>query len=70
MEWTLCSDRMPADGEYVIVATDDTTWVETHFVEYDHASDEVKWFSANAEAEPRPLGYFSHWQHLPDPPFK
>ncbi|MEB8591792.1 DUF551 domain-containing protein [Cronobacter sakazakii] len=38
MEWIKCSERMPPDGEYVIVATDDTVWVETHFIEFDHTS--------------------------------
>ncbi|EJC1153981.1 DUF551 domain-containing protein [Cronobacter sakazakii] len=68
MEWIKCSDRMPPDGEYVIVATDDTVWVETHFIEFDHTSEKMMWFSANAEAELRPAQHFTHWMKLPSPP--
>lgn len=68
MEWIKCSKQMPAEGEYVIVATDDTTWVETHFVEGDTISGERKWFSANADADPRPLNAFTHWMKIPAPP--
>lgn len=46
MDWIKCSDRMPEDGEYVIVATGDTTWVETHFIEYDHYTKTDMWFSS------------------------
>jgi hypothetical protein len=68
MEWISCSKQMPEEGEYVIVATDDTTWVETHFVEDDMISGERMWFSANADAEARPLHAFTHWMPLPPPP--
>ncbi|NHV08281.1 DUF551 domain-containing protein [Cronobacter turicensis] len=68
MEWIKCSERMPPDGEYVLVATDDTVWVETHFIEFDHTSGQMMWFSANAEAELRPAHHFTHWMELPTPP--
>lgn len=68
MDWIKCSDRMPEDGEFVIVATGGTTWVETHFIEYDHYTKTDMWFSSNGEAEPKTLNYFTHWQLLPEPP--
>ncbi len=68
MDWIKCIDRMPQDGEYVIVATEVTAWVETHFVECCHLSGEKMWFSANEEAEPRPLSAFTHWMPMPEPP--
>lgn len=66
--WIKCSERMPNDGEYVIVATDNTVWVETHFVEYDHDTDQLMWFSANAESDLKHVMAFSHWMPLPAAP--
>jgi len=68
MEWIRCSERMPEDGVYVIVATVDTTWVETHFVESESFTGVRMWYSANEDTEPRPLQSFTHWMPLPPPP--
>lgn len=66
--WIKCSERMPDDGVYALVATVRRAWVETHFVEECHINNCKMWFSSNAEADPRPLNTFTHWQPLPEPP--
>lgn len=66
--WIECDKELPPDGVYVLVATDDTSWVETHFIEFDFCEKNKMWFSSNAEAAPRDLHSFTHWQHIPKPP--
>lgn len=67
-EWINCSDALPEEGVYVLVAMNEIVFVETHFWENDCITDSPAWFSANEGTEVSPIGNFTHWMPLPQPP--
>jgi len=63
-EWIPCSERMPEDGEHVIVFhPGDGVMQITFFFAYG------KWWDAAEDDSGRAKSYFTHWMPLPAPPF-
>lgn len=67
--WVACSERMPREGDYVIVAPDGgVTQCVTYFWEDCPINGKPMWFTHSEECEPVPLAEFTHWMPLPAAP--
>ncbi len=67
--WVACKDRMPREGDYVIVAPDGgVTQCVTYFWEDCPINGKPMWFTHSEECEPVSLAEFTHWQPLPAAP--
>lgn len=67
--WVAYKDRMPREGDYVIVAPDGgVTQCVTYFWEDCPINGKPMWFTHSEECEPVPLAEFTHWQPLPTAP--
>lgn len=67
-EWVSVGDRLPDEGDYVIVVGNGVTQYQTYFHEECMVNGCSMWFCYSDEVDPVPMSDVTHWQPLPTAP--